>query len=62
MRSESHDRRQELIEHVSNADEVLGEIFLGKYFIKWFVWVNKHLNLIFVSILQKKEFQRKQIW
>ena len=34
MRSESHDRRQELIEHVSNADEVLGEIFLGKYFIK----------------------------
>lgn len=33
MRSESHDRRQELIEHVSNVDEVLGEIFLGKYLI-----------------------------
>jgi len=41
MRSESHDRRQELIEHVSNVDEVLGEIFLGKYFIKGLVWLNK---------------------
>jgi hypothetical protein len=30
MRSESEDRRQELIEHVSNVDEILGEIFLGK--------------------------------
>jgi elongation factor G len=31
MRSESEDRRQELIEHVSNVDEILGEMFLGKY-------------------------------
>ncbi|KAJ9594843.1 hypothetical protein L9F63_013880, partial [Diploptera punctata] len=28
MRSETEDRRQELIEHVSNADEILGEMFL----------------------------------
>lgn len=31
MRSESEDTRQELIEHVSNVDDVLGEIFLGMY-------------------------------
>jgi elongation factor G len=31
MRSESEDRRQELIEHVSNVDEILGDMFLGKY-------------------------------
>jgi hypothetical protein len=31
MRAESQDRRQELIEHVSNVDEILGEMFLGKY-------------------------------
>lgn len=31
MRSESEERRQELIEHVSNVDEILGEMFLGKY-------------------------------
>jgi len=30
MRAESEDRRQELIESVSNVDEILGEIFLGK--------------------------------
>ncbi|PSN32795.1 Elongation factor G [Blattella germanica] len=28
MRAESEDRRQELIEHVSNVDEILGEMFL----------------------------------
>jgi len=28
MRTESEDRRQELIEHVSNVDEILGEMFL----------------------------------
>ncbi|XP_067007216.1 elongation factor G, mitochondrial [Anabrus simplex] len=28
MRSECEDRRQELVEHVSNADDILGEIFL----------------------------------
>lgn len=28
MRSESDDKRQELIEHVSNVDEILGEMFL----------------------------------
>ncbi|XP_021927783.1 elongation factor G, mitochondrial isoform X2 [Zootermopsis nevadensis] len=28
MRSESEDKRQELIEHVSNVDEILGEMFL----------------------------------
>jgi elongation factor G len=31
MRSESEDRRQELIEHVSNVDDLLGEMFLGKH-------------------------------
>ena len=31
MRAETNDRRQELIEHVSNVDEVLGEIFLGNH-------------------------------
>ena len=30
MRTESEDRRQELIEHVSNVDEILGEMFLGE--------------------------------
>ena len=30
MRTESEDRRLELIEHVSNVDEILGEMFLGK--------------------------------
>jgi hypothetical protein len=30
MRTESEDRRQELIEYVSNVDEKLGEMFLGK--------------------------------
>jgi len=30
MRTESEDRREELIEHVSNVDEILGEMFLGK--------------------------------
>jgi len=30
MRTESEDKRQELIEHVSNVDEILGEMFLGK--------------------------------
>ncbi|GLV37897.1 mitochondrial translation elongation factor G 1 [Carabus blaptoides fortunei] len=30
MRTESEDRRQELIEHVSNVDDVLGEIFLAE--------------------------------
>ena len=29
MRVESEERRQELIEHVSNVDDVLGELFLG---------------------------------
>lgn len=28
MRAEAEDRRQELIEHVSNSDEILGEMFL----------------------------------
>lgn len=31
MRTECDDRRQELIENVSNVDEALGELFLGKY-------------------------------
>ena len=31
MRTESEDKRQELIEHVSNVDDILGEIFLGNY-------------------------------
>lgn len=30
MRTESEDRRQELIEHLSNVDDVLGEIFLNE--------------------------------
>lgn len=30
MIAETEDRRQELIENVSNVDEILGEIFLGK--------------------------------
>jgi hypothetical protein len=30
MRTESEDRRLELIEHISNVDEILGEMFLGK--------------------------------
>lgn len=30
MRTESEDRRQELIEHVSNVDDALGEIFLAE--------------------------------
>ena len=61
MRSESHDRRQELIEHVSNVDEVLGEIFLGNFLIKSFVGM-LGLNSLSNLFLQKKEFQRKQIW
>lgn len=28
FRAEAADRRQELIEHVANADELLGEMFL----------------------------------
>lgn len=28
--TEAHDRRQELIEHVSNVDEKLGELFLNE--------------------------------
>lgn len=31
MRAEATDRRQELIEHVSNVDDTLGELFLGKW-------------------------------
>ncbi len=31
MRTESDDRRSELIEHVSNVDDILGELFLGKF-------------------------------
>ncbi|CAD6209708.1 GSCOCG00010808001-RA-CDS [Cotesia congregata] len=30
MQAEAHDRRQELIEHVSNVDEKLGELFLNE--------------------------------
>ena len=33
MRAETEDRRQELIENVSNVDEILGEIFLGKILV-----------------------------
>lgn len=29
MRAEAGDRRQELIEYVSNVDDTLGEMFLG---------------------------------
>jgi len=29
MRVESEEKRQELIEHVSNVDDILGELFLG---------------------------------
>ena len=32
MRSEAIDRRSELIEHISNVDDTLGDIFLGKLF------------------------------
>lgn len=28
--TEAHDKRQELIEHVSNVDETLGELFLNE--------------------------------
>ena len=34
MRTESEDKRQELIEHVSNVDDVLGELFLGIYVLQ----------------------------
>lgn len=30
MRTESHDKRQELIEYLSNVDEILGELFLNE--------------------------------
>lgn len=29
MRSQTEEKRQELIEHLSNVDDTLGEIFLG---------------------------------
>ena len=35
MRAETEDRRQELIENVSNVDEILGEIFLGKGLVSY---------------------------
>ena len=31
MRVESEEKRQELIEHVSNVDDILGELFLGNW-------------------------------
>lgn len=30
MRAESDERRMELIEHLSNVDDTIGEMFLGK--------------------------------
>ena len=32
MKEEVKMRRQELIEHVSDADETLGDLFLGNFF------------------------------
>ena len=32
MRVESQERRQELIENLTNIDDVLGELFLGTQF------------------------------
>lgn len=44
MRAESEDRRQELIESVSNVDEILGEIFLGKMFFYFITVCGINLN------------------
>jgi elongation factor G len=30
MRSEAKEKREELIEHVSNVDDILGQMYLGK--------------------------------
>lgn len=47
MRAESAERRQELIEHVSNVDEILGEIFLGIYSSH----ANHHVNITLLCFL-----------
>lgn len=48
MRVESEERRQELIEHVSNVDDTLGELFLGIFLF------NQKKNIYKPSIISRR--------